>query len=757
MTEVYRHLLAKSDPQPDAPHGAARLQGHTAAVLAAAEAILEHRCDDTLLAMGLAESLASQLRRMVLLAAFAHDLGKCSEDFQQMVRGTAKQQQLVRHEALSLLLCWPGQPLGDWLQPASGLDPGAYRLAIVAAAGHHRKFRNRAFAPDADFRETVLLMAHPDFAHTLALARNYFEAPVPPSLQDVRYGARDMARNLRLHQLDVDDALGHGDPQSLRLLAATKALLVASDVAGSALVRPRDATKGSGREPIRIRQWIGAQLARRADATQFRDLVDRARGPHALRAFQAELGATSAPVTFVRAGCGSGKTLGAYHWAASHHAGRQLWVTYPTTGTATEGFRDYVFEGPVAGQLMHGRAHVDIEMFDLHNEEDDEQRAHQRVAALEAWGYPAIVCTVDSLLGIMQNQRRGLYSFPGIARSAAVFDEIHSYDDRLFDALLHFLRHMPGVPALLMTASLPDHRLRALRQLVQKVHGQPMHELEGPADLENVERYVLQPCVQDIAEAEAQADAAVRVALEAGKKVLWVSNTVGRCMAVAGRFEGALVYHSRFRYRDRVARHGDVIAAFQADGPAVATTTQVAEMSLDLSADLLVTDLASIPALIQRLGRLNRKLDPRKPPTPCPAFVLPFDGRPYEPGPLQEASRWLDALGTEPIGQRSLIDAWTQQVGPSTAPPSTSSTWIHGGYDTQPDTLREHGVTVSLLLKRDAPLVGSGRMHAMEAALPMLPAGTYADAWRTWPQVAGLPVAPNDAIHYDEMRGAQWK
>ena len=131
--------------------------------------------------------------------------------------------------------------------------------------------------------------------------------------------------------------------------------------------------------------------------------------------------------------------------------------------------------------------------------------------------------------------------------------------------------------------------------------------------------------------------------------------------------------------------------------------------------------------------------------------------RPYEPGPLQEASRWLDALGTEPIGQRSLIDAWTQQVGPSTAPPSTSSTWIHGGYDTQPDTLREHGVTVSLLLKRDAPLVGSGRMHAMEAALPMLPAGTYADAWRTWPQVAGLPVAPNDAIHYDEMRGAQWK
>ena len=33
--------------------------------------------------------------------------------------------------------------------------------------------------------------------------------------------------------------------------------------------------------------------------------------------------------------------------------------------------------------------------------------------------------------------------------------------------------------------------------------------------------------------------------------------------------------------------------------PGFAATTQVAEMSLDLSADLLVTDLAPIPALIQ--------------------------------------------------------------------------------------------------------------------------------------------------------------
>lgn len=35
----------------------------------------------------------------------------------------------------------------------------------------------------------------------------------------------------------------------------------------------------------------------------------------------------------------------------------------------------------------------------------------------------------------------------------------------------------------------------------------------------------------------------------------------------------------------------------------------MAEMSLDLSATLLVTDLAPVPALIQRLGRLNRRAE----------------------------------------------------------------------------------------------------------------------------------------------------
>ena len=88
----------------------------------------------------------------------------------------------------------------------------------------------------------------------------------------------------------------------------------------------------------------------------------------------------------------------------------------------------------------------------------------QALQSLEAWATPVVACTVDTVLGIVQNNKRGLYAWPALAQSAFVFDEIHAYDDRLFGALLRFLRDLPGLPVLLMTASLPASREEALAE-----------------------------------------------------------------------------------------------------------------------------------------------------------------------------------------------------------------------------------------------------------------------------------------------------
>jgi CRISPR-associated endonuclease/helicase Cas3 len=179
-------------------------------------------------------------------------------------------------------------------------------------------------------------------------------------------------------------------------------------------------------------------LGRQRDPNDLEGLMtDRLKGD-SLRPFQRDVAASRAPVTLVRAGCGTGKTLAAYAWAAASHPRRTIWITYPTTGTATEGFRDYVYEADVRGHLDHGRAPVDVEILGL-DDVTDGQREIDRLDAIRSWDVDVVTCTVDVVLGIIQNQRKGLYALPSLVDGIAVFDEIHAYDDSLFGALLRFL------------------------------------------------------------------------------------------------------------------------------------------------------------------------------------------------------------------------------------------------------------------------------------------------------------------------------
>ncbi len=54
----------------------------------------------------------------------------------------------------------------------------------------------------------------------------------------------------------------------------------------------------------------------------------------------------------------------------------------------------------------------------------------------------------------------------------------------------------------------------------------------------------------------------------------------------------------------------------------IAVTTQVAEMSLDLDADILISEIAPVPSMIQRLGRLNRRINLENRGTPRRAYFL---------------------------------------------------------------------------------------------------------------------------------------
>jgi len=90
------------------------------------------------------------------------------------------------------------------------------------------------------------------------------------------------------------------------------------------------------------------------------------------------------------------------------------------------------------------------------------------------------------------------------------------------------------------------------------------------------------------------------------KRVLVISNTVDRAVQVYDFLQKEIkdhrvhIIHGRFAYKDRARRENE---ARNAD---ILVSTQVAEVSLDISYDVLITELAPIPSLIQRFGRVNR-------------------------------------------------------------------------------------------------------------------------------------------------------
>ena len=104
------------------------------------------------------------------------------------------------------------------------------------------------------------------------------------------------------------------------------------------------------------------RLRRGLQSDELDRIVDARLGGRPPYPFQERVAASDERVTLVEAGCGNGKTLAAYMWARRSAVGRRLVFCYPTTGTTSAGFQDYLLaQTELERALMHGRASADIE------------------------------------------------------------------------------------------------------------------------------------------------------------------------------------------------------------------------------------------------------------------------------------------------------------------------------------------------------------------------------------------------------------
>ncbi|MEB3225797.1 MAG: CRISPR-associated helicase Cas3' [Synechococcus sp.] len=745
-------LLAKSF---EAGHwrGSYSLVGHTVDVVNSVTTLVDTLGSRLIDQFGLTCTF-EHLRSTARLAAYLHDWGKANDHFQGMVRANIpdtfpqrkypEKQQMLRHEVLSGLLAWEFK---DWLEQAEG----DFITGLVAAGGHHLKLGGHGGKSTDEFGEIrqsgdtqIYLYAlqkkegklayHPKFRgllkygiQALGLLKDIKLSKAPPLVWT--------RRDIEQKQRDLRDYLTfdwEGDPV---FVAVIKALLVAGDCSGSALAK----------EEVDLQRWIRGELGNTLDETKLNKVIDARLDGYDLRPFQQQLGEVKSRVAIARAGCGTGKTLGAYNWAKTHAIGRKLFFCYPTTGTSTEGFIDYV-HGKVEAELFHSRYQVDLEMMKTgeENQLEDNSAAEAtiKLESFRAWGAESIVCTVDTVLGLFQCNRRPLYCFPAITNAAFVFDEVHCYTPKLFGTLLRFLRVVKA-PVLLMSASVLPWQKKAIEEAV----GETVEIIEGAKDLEALPRYRFQVFDQpDWHRVEQE--------LQSGGKVLWVCNQVNTAIAVyeeaKARGLDALLYHSRYRYQDRVNHHRAVVDSFKPDQkkPVIAICTQVAEMSLDLSATLLVSQIADPAGLIQRLGRLNRKycghvLD---------AMFYPDEkqGFPYDAAILDSGLGMLQTFTGE-VSQADLAQ-WLEKFTPepNQEDEDFNLVWLDGNWKTYPTSLREAGHNVTALLETDIPMIK--KLSPKEIPKYTLPIPNRGS--QRWEKYKFFPIAPSNIWGYSEEKGA---
>jgi CRISPR-associated endonuclease/helicase Cas3 len=738
------------------------LVGHLRDVHTAAGKVLVATEIDQLMALGLDSShYLDRLRRCVLLAAALHDLGKANDHFQGML--LKKRQHLMqglRHEWVTLLIV---QQLKPWLMPAVGNSEMDWAIVEWAVTGHHPARSHdsppRNCPANTGATELHLHLDMPDFMECLNWLQKTFNLhlPLPELRNDTVHliGGNPVYGKLVRWAKDARKLWETFENNDRRFVAAVKLCLIASDIAGSALP-PRHA------ENPQHWNWISKSFEHKPTDDNIQQIVslrertfEKGTDNNDREHFQTAVAESISPVTLVKAGCGCGKTQAAYRWAAKQHPTKRLYFCYPTTGTATEGFKDYLFSGEleVKTELFHSRRDIDYELLLNPKQDTDDVDALMRIESLEAWSTPIIACTVDTVLGIVQNNRRGVYAWPALAQSAFIFDEIHAYDDRLFGALLRFLLDLPGLPALLMTASLPAAREEALKQMLSKHRNLTLEVIHGPKSLEELSRY------HKVTVESNDPLPLIQKTVKAGGKVLWVSNTVQRVMDSAEASEKAgltpLIYHSRFKYEDRVQRHKAVVDAFdpKMKQGVLACTSQVCEMSLDLKGcTLLVTDNATVPALIQRLGRLNRQAKSGTP--TCPFVVLTYDGNlPYSPADLKAATAWYEKLPATEITQDHLAKAWEQEA--ENLPELVPSAWLDGGPTTTVMELREGSPGITVIMESDVPKCTKPKEMG-KFTMPMPPPPKQWN-WKEWPRLNGVPIVKDELVQYDRMRGAAWQ
>lgn len=564
------------------------------------------------------------------IAALAalHDLGKISPGFQRKCPLW-----LARHglEHVSRNGCWDtvmesdhGKVSHSTIQTfllAQGIDQRSAKFLSAVLGGHHGRLsppNARGFRPQKLMTETA---SHIDWdserMNNASMVWNHFGGSTLPAPLD------DDAPSLwwLAGLTSVADWIGSDE----RFFPPDRSLTVEEAMSSASTAT----------------QTIGLLRPLLKTGLSFTDLFDFP--PNDMQ--RKTLAAITAPGVYViEAPMGLGKTeaaLGAaYNLMSTGHA-NGIYFALPTQATSNRmhlrmnDFLKRIAPGQEASRLIHANSWLMAKQDGLiPTQSAPETSASEDARTGRDWFTstkrallaPFGVGTIDqALLGAVAAKHFFVRHF-ALAGKVVILDEIHSYDlytGTLIDKLISTLEGL-GCTVIVLSATLTGRRRWQIVTAADNAPDdivQPYPLITGRSDGETLTPVAAKPPeaktveVEFVDEENAAAEA-VRLAL-AGGVVLWICNTIEAAEQRYRRLTGSSrqkfpvgLLHSRFPFRRREELETEWMERLGKNSTtrcgSILVATQVVEQSVDLDADLLVTELAPTDMLLQRLGRLWR-------------------------------------------------------------------------------------------------------------------------------------------------------
>lgn len=382
---------------------------------------------------------------------------------------------------------------------------------------------------------------------------------------------------------------------------------------------------------------------------------------------------TNKPGLFIlEAPMGEGKTeaaLVAGEILASKIGGSGIFFGLPTQATSNgifpriEQWLDQLskdndeLDYPYRPRLVHGKSalnensvirsgenlaeNIDVDGSDYGHVVVNEWFSGRKTAALDDF----VVATVDQFLLLALKQKHLALRHLGFSKKVVIIDEVHAYDAYMSQYLYMAVTWMAayGVPIIILSATLPAKKREELVYSYMKGVGLDWdREVIKPEQGLTTDQYPLitytdgnvaaqfdefedQPVkgVQIVLIDDEELGNLIEELFKKGGVVGVIINTVKRaqelarvCIEKYGKDKVELL-HSRFIATDRITKEKKLLemigkGAVRPESKII-IGTQVIEQSLDIDFDVLVSDLAPMDLLIQRVGRLHRHANTKRP------------------------------------------------------------------------------------------------------------------------------------------------